>query len=205
MVTVDECTGRDNVVWRQPLKLIVLMGFPDSGKTTCLNGRADQPSLQGLCSILSGETDVPANTNERCREAFCTINGKKVNVYFGLDGDSEGFVYENITNIGQSSTPYDVAIITLQRRLVDANLAAGTVWQKWIDRSIRNYTSENPAKPFPDHERYYVHALVPQIYTAVNDYVGKIGTHVVNPPYQKWDDLTKCTQNHLLSLLALIV
>ena len=123
------------------LKLIVVMGFQDSGKTTCLKGRSTPlPQLNGLCKRLSGGTDAPIGGNEHCREAICSINGKTVSVYFGLDGDSEDIVYQNIENIGNKSpNPYDVAIITLQRRAVDASLSVGTVWQKWIDKSIHKY------------------------------------------------------------------
>ena len=187
------------------LKLIVLMGFPNSGKTTCLGGRSGSSPLQGLCNILSGGTDVAVGTNRQCREAVCTINGKAVRMYFGLDGDNESVIYKNIENIGQAQVPYDVAIITLQRRPVDANLVVGTVWQKWIDRSIQNYNTNNPTRQFPDHERYYVHTVIPQFCFAANGYVGKIGTQVVKLLNLKLDDLTKCTQGHIVSLLSLIV
>jgi hypothetical protein len=204
METVD-ASANNNVSWHHMLKLIVVMGFPSSGKTTCLKGRTVSPLLQGLCNILSGGTDVPVGTKENCREALCMVNGKTVNVYFGADGDSEDIVYENIENIGKSPLPYDVAIITLQRRPVDANLTVGTVWQKWIDRSIQNYNTNNPTRQFPDHERYYVPTGIPQFCFAANGYVGKIGTQVVNLPNLKMDDLTKCTQGHIVSLLSLIV
>ena len=203
---MSNSVAKDGATARRPrLKLIILMDFPDSGKTTCLGGRADPPVLQGLCSILSGGKDVPVNNKEHCREAECKINGKKVNVYFGLDGDSEEYVYENIYNIGQSGKPYDVAIITLQRRPVDANLAVGTVWQKWIDRSMQNYNAKHLSRVFPDHERYYVHTVIPQFCLAANAYIGKIGAQVVKLPNLKLDDLTRCTQDRIVTLLSLIV
>jgi len=194
-----------NVSELVPLKLVVVMGFPNSGKTTCLGGRSAPSPLQGLCNSLSGGTDIAVGTNSQCREAVCTINGKSIRVYFGLEGDDESVVYENVENIGQAQIPYDLAIITLQRRPVDANLVAGTVWQKWIDRSIQNYNTNNPTRQFPDHERYYVHTVIPQFCLAANGYVGKIGTQVVKLPNLKLDDLTKCTQGHIVSLLSLIV
>ncbi len=204
METVD-ASANNNVSWHHMLKLIVVMGFPSSGKTTCLKGRTVSPLLQGLCNILSGGTDVPVGTKENCREALCMVNGKTVNVYFGADGDSEDIVYENIENIGKSPLPYDVAIITLQRSPVDANLSVGTKWQKWIDDSIRDYSAANLSRPFPNHERYYMHTVIPQICMAANSYSGQIGTVVMKPPFQEWDDLTKCTQDHLLELLSLII
>jgi len=82
------------------LNLIVVMGFQNSGKTTCLKGRSDSSSLLGLCNILSGGTDMAVGANQHCRAASCTVNGKSVHVYFGLDGDDERAVYENIENIG---------------------------------------------------------------------------------------------------------
>lgn len=194
-----------NASERVLLKLIVVMGFPNSGKTTCLGGRSGTSPFQGLCNMLSGGTDVAVGSNPQCREAACTINGKSIRIYFGLDGDDESVVYKNIENIGRSANPYDVAIITLQRRPVDANLTVGTVWQKWIDRSIQNYNKKNSPKLFPDHERYYVNTVIPQFCFAANGYVGKIGTQVVNLPNLKMDDLTKCTQGHIVSLLSLIV
>ncbi len=187
------------------LKLIVVMGFPHSGKTTSLGGRFDPPpQLIGLSQQLSGGADVPVGGNEHCREATCQINGKMVDVYFGLDGDSEEIIYQNIKNIGDKSPkPYDVAIITLQRRTVDTSLSVGTVWQKWIDRSIQKYTNEN--SPFPDHERYYVHTIIPQICTAANKYGGQIGTTVISPPNKTWDSLTTSLQDHIIDLLLKIV
>ena len=205
MAFENVAAGNVGTNFQLPLKLIVVMGFPNSGKTTCLGGRSGSSPLQGLCNILSGGTDVPVGVNRQCREAVCTINGKAVHMYFGLDGDNESVIYENIENIGQAQVPYDVAIITLQRRPVDANLVVGTVWQKWIDRSIQNYNTNNPTRQFPDHERYYVHTVIPQFCFAANGYVGKIGTQVVKLPNLKLDDLTKCTQGHIVSLLSLIV
>ena len=201
----SKCVQNGKVSESMLLKLIVLMGFPNSGKTTCLGGRSGSSPLQGLCNILSGGTDVAVGTNRQCREAVCTINGKAVRMYFGLDGDNESVIYKTIENIGQAQVPYDVALITLQRRPVDANLVVGTVWQKWIDRSIQNYNTNNPTRQFPDHERYYVHTVIPQFCFAANGYVGKIGTQVVKLPNLKLDDLTKCTQGHIVSLLSLIV
>ena len=197
--------GNVGVVFKMPLKLIVVMGFPHSGKTTCLGGRSGSSPLQGLCNILSGGTDVAVGSNPQCREAVCTINGKSIRVYFGLDGDDESVVYENIENIGQAQIPYDVAIITLQRKPANVNLTVGTVWQKWIDRSIQNYNKKNSPKLFPGHERYYVHTVIPQFCFVANGYVGTIGTRVVRLPNLKLDNLTKCTQDHIVSLLSIIV
>lgn len=205
MSTTNDICNQNNIELCKPLKLIVLMGFPDSGKTTCLGGRGGSSPFRGLCNILSGGMDVAVASNPQCRESVCTINGKSIHVYFGLDGDDEGRVYENIKNIGQSSNPYDVAIITLQRRPVDATLTTGTVWQKWVDHSIQNYNAKNLLKPFPDHERYYVHTVIPQLCTKAYGYVGKIGTQVVQLPNQKLDNLTSCAQDHLLALLRMIV
>ena len=205
MVVGNVVSNNVNAVNQLPLRLIVVMGFPNSGKTTCLGGRDGSSPLQGLCNIISGGTAVAVGSNPRCREAVRTINGKTIRVYFGLDGDDESVVYENIENIGQAKIPYDVAIITLQRKPVDVNLTVGTVWQKWIDRSIRNYNAVNSSKPFPDHERYYVHTVIPQFCFAANGYVGKIGTQVINLPNLKLDDLTKCTQDHIVQMLSLIV
>ena len=205
MVVANITDGNVGACFQQPLKLVIVMGFPSSGKTTCLGGRSGSSPLQGLCNILSGGTDVMVGLNPQCREAVCTINGKSVRIYFGLDGDDESVVYENIKNIGKAVIPYDVAIITLQRRPVDANLTVGTVWQKWIDRSIQNYNANNPSSPFPDHERYYVHTIIPQLCLVGNGCVGKIGTQVVKLPSLKLDNLTRCTQDHIVSFLSLIV
>ena len=188
-----------------PLKLIVVMGFQDSGKTTCLGGRTDPPPLRGLCSILSGGTDTAVTGDDCCREATCAINGKAVDVYFGLDGDSKGIIHKHISNIGNRTIPrpYDVAIITLQRKSVNRYLSVGTAWQKWIDESIQKYLKDNSPRIFPSHERYYVHTVIPQICTFANGYVGQIGTQMVKPPQRKWDLLTICLQAHILGFRKL--
>ena len=191
---------------QQPLKLIVVMGFQDSGKTTCLDGRTTPlPLFAGLCRRLTGGLGVAIGGNEHCREAVCTINGKTVHMYFGSEGDSESIVYENIKNIGDgSSKPYDVVIITLQRKSVNQYMSVGTLWQKWIDKSIQDYLT-NTSRMFPSHERYYVHTVIPQVCTSANSHVGQIGTQIVKPPQRKCDLLTTCLQDHILDLLSKIV
>ena len=156
-------TSREGV-----LKLIIVLGFPNSGKTTLINS---------LYKDLTRKTDwilKGDNSHEKWHDEICTINSKSVNVYFGLDGDDEGCMYDNIKRIAQKK--YDVAIIPLSRSVLHyPTQTIRYVWEKWIDRSIYNLTSAKQPTAFPDHERYYVHTLIPQL-SANPDYTGQIYT-----------------------------
>ena len=92
----------------------------------------------------------------------------------GLDGDDEGYVYDNIKRIVQKE--YDVAIIPLSRSVLHyPTQTIRYVWEKWIDRSIYNLANAKQPTVFPNHERYYVHTMIPQL-SANPDYTGQIYT-----------------------------
>ena len=164
MIAMDErMTVREGL-----LKLIIVLGFPNSGKTKLINS---------LYKDLTGKTDwilKGDNSHEKWRDEICTINSKSANVYFGLDGDDEECVYGNIKRIVLKK--YDVAIIPLSRSvLYYPTRTIHYMWEKWIDKSIYNLVSAKSPIVFPDHERYYVHTLIPQV-CLDPDYTGRIGT-----------------------------
>ena len=174
------------------LKLIIVMGFPNSGKTTLINA---------LYQDFTGRTDWIVNDDgryEKWRDAIYTINSKHVNIYFGLDGDDEDCVYGNIERIARKK--YDIAIIPLSRSTLHyPTQAIRYVWEKWIDRSISNLTGTLQKMAFPDHERYYVHTLIPQLCVTPN-YTGQISTK-----YEAMARSLDLTKYHIKKLLEAIV
>jgi hypothetical protein len=128
-------------------KLIVVIGFQNSGKSTLMSN---------LYTRLSGKTCDP---DTRFETVTCPL-GKNpcANVYLGFDGDDYACVSENLERIQKGQ--YDVGEITLRRASYYPGYT-GKGWQKWIDKWIidNGYPS-----PFDNYERYYVHTLVPMIY-----------------------------------------
>lgn len=175
------------------LKLIIVLGFPNSGKTTLINS---------LYKGLTGKTDwiVKADgSHEKWRDEICTINSKSVNVYFGLDGDDEGCVYGNIKRIALKK--YNVAIIPLSRSvLYYPTQTIHYVWEKWIDRCIYNLANAKQPTVFPDHERYYVTTLIPQLCISPN-FTGKIGTQATpkHPLCGAMFNIAETCTRHLLT------
>ena len=175
------------------LKLIIVLGLPNSGKTTLINR---------LYTDLTHRSDWDIDSSERWRSASCIIEKKQTDIYFGLDGDDEECVAKNIDRI--ASKRYDIAIIPLSRSVMNYNTQAiPYVWQKWIDRSIYNLSMATPQKVFPNHERYYVHTLIPQL-CMMSDYTGQICTQ-----FDSWsktcDKLSDVTEDHIKQLLQMIV
>lgn len=128
-------------------KLIVVVGFPNSGKSTLLSN---------LYARFSGKT---CSSTENYKTVTCPL-GKNpcANVYLGFDGDDYECVRENLERIQKGK--YDVAIIALTRACYYPG-CTGKRWQKWIDEWIVN---NGYPSPFDNYERYYVHTLVPMMY-----------------------------------------
>lgn len=178
------------------LKLIIVLGFPNSGKTTLINS---------LYQDLTGKTDWIVRddgSHEKWRDAICTINSKNVNLYFGLDGDDTRCVYGNIKRIAQKE--YDAAIIPLSRSILHyPTQAIRYMWEKWIDRCIHNLVNAKQPAVFPDHERYYVHTLIPQV-CSNPDFTGRIGTQLTlkHPLCNPMSDIVKA---QIINLITTIV
>ena len=178
------------------LKLIIVLGFPNSGKTTLINS---------LYQDLTGKTDWIVRddgSHERWRDAICTINSKNVNLYFGLDGDDEDCVFGNIKRIALKK--YNVAIIPLSRSvLYYPTQTIHYMWEKWIDKSICNLASSKPPIAFPDHERYYVHTSIPQV-CLDPDFTGLIGTQT-RPEHPLCNPMSNIVEAHIRNLITTIV
>ena len=175
------------------LKLIIVLGFPNSGKTTLINR---------LYADLTHRSDWDIDSPQRWRSATCTIKKKQIDIYFGLDGDDEECVAKNVDRIANKR--YDIAIIPLSRSVMNyGTQAIPYVWQKWIDRSIYNFSMAKPSKVFPDHERYYVHTLIPQL-CMIPKYSGQICTQFGSLS-KMCDKLSDVTGNHIKQLLQIIV
>lgn len=175
------------------LKMIVILGFPNSGKSTL---------IQNLFKKMSGQTNWPSKGQPQWQRTPYSINAKTIDVYFGSDGDDYSCVSDNIRRIANGS--YDVAIIA-QTRSVVTNPGQSThyVWGKWIDRSICALSHGTPSIVFPDHERFYVHSAIPQ-FSSAPDYTGQIQVPS-NPNDPRWTLLSSCTENYVDQLLHLIV
>lgn len=167
-------------------KLIVIVGFSNSGKSTLMSN---------LYTRLSGKVCAP---NTKHVVVTCPLGqNHNANVYLGFDGDDRLWIDDNLDRIRNGQ--YDVAIITLSR----ANYTltnTGKGWQKWIDDWLHG--NQYPV-PFDDYERYYVHTEVPMLYTQQNP-LGLIATQV-SPVMQLLPTLEKLTEDHVVDLLNLIV
>lgn len=169
-------------------KLIVLMGFPNSGKSTV---------MANLYARLSGKT---CSATTKFKTVTCPLGkNPNANVYLGFDGDDYACVSENLDRIRSGN--YDVAVITLSRACYYPR-CTGKGWQKWIDEWIIN---NGYPPPFDNYERYYVHTLMPMIYSPASP-------HGCNPLAPKPSSvpsfvpvLEKQTEDHIVDLLNFIM
>ena len=168
-------------------KLIVLVGFGNSGKSTLMSN---------LYTRLSSGKGCAQNTKHEI--VMCPLGqNPNANVYLGFDGDDRSCIDDNLDRIRNGQ--YDVAIITLSRASYTVT-NTGKGWQKWIDDWL--YGNQYPV-PFDDYERYYVHTEVPMIH-AVQMPFGMIATQV-SPVGPLVTALEKLTEDHIVDLLNLIV
>ncbi len=175
------------------LKLVIVLGFPNSGKTSL---------IQNLYQNMTGQTNWPPKGLPQWQSARCAINAKLVNVYYGSDGDDYGCVFDNMQRIATGG--YDVAIIALSRSLFQyPHGPIHYMWEKWIDKSIIALSRQTPSIVFPAHERYYVHTAIPQT-CRYPDYTGEIGTQQ-QPKHPLCGRLSNLVQAQISQLLAVIV
>ena len=168
-------------------KLIVLVGFGNSGKSTLMSN---------LYTRLSSGKGCAQNTKHEI--VMCPLGqNPNANVYLGFDGDDRSCIDDNLDRIRNGQ--YDVAIITLSRASYTLT-NTGKGWQKWIDDWL--HKNQYPV-PFDDYERYYVHTEVPMVYTAQTP-LGLIATQT-SPVVPLVTALEKLTEGHMVDLLNLIV
>lgn len=174
------------------LKLIIVIGFPNSGKTTL---------IESLCTYYAGTSYKCLDTKGKCREATCMVKGHPAKIYFGLDGDGYNYVFENMKYAAVGN--YDYAILPLSRSVLQyATFSVSYIWQKWIDYSISDLARLTPSVVFPAHERYYVHTAIPQL-CVLPDYTGQICT---DPKlhYAHSMALSNLTRDYVINLINII-
>ena len=168
-------------------KLIVVVGFSSSGKSTLMSNLYTHLSSGKVCA-----------QNTKHEIVMCPLGqNPNANVYLGFDGDDRSCIDDNLDRIRNGQ--YDVAIITLSRASYTVT-NTGKGWQKWIDDWLRR--NQYPV-PFDDYERYYVHTEVPMLYTA-HVPLGQIATQPP-PGDPRVPVLEKLIGDHIVDLLNLIV
>ena len=177
---------------RPRLKLIIVIGFQNSGKTMLIDD---------LCAHYAGMAYKCLDSEGRCREAECKVNGHLAKMYFGLDGDGYNYVFENMKYVAVGN--YDYAIIPLSRSILQyTSLSVSYIWQKWIDYSVSNLATSTPSIVFPEHERYYVHTAIPQLCVS-SDCTGRICTdRRLHYPYCA--ELSNLTRDYTINLINTI-
>lgn len=169
---------------KRQFRLIVLVGFPDSGKTTVLQNLYQHLSGSRSPSLKRSEmvtTGLPWNASAR--------------ILIGFDGDDYDSVAENFEEI-KNKKP-DCAVIALSR----APYVAGStryVWQKWIDGWI---SRNRVPTPFDNYERFYIHSLLPTIHTlSTPDGVAVMKAYLGYPHIAMCENMA---EKQILDILAL--
>ena len=130
--------------------------------------------------------------------------GRRLNVFFGENGDDLNCVAENLYEIAKRNSsdkaPFDVAIIPLRR--VDFGPQSRS-WGKWLMRvidSVRVGWCGNPSIPnaFDNADVYYVHTLWPQ-YFPVCGGMSLVTSNTITHP--NVDALSQIIEDQVVSLI----
>lgn len=185
----------DNSHSGRRLKLIVVVGYEDTGKTKLIK------SLYNRLCWRSGGT-LAGEYAYWC-EAIVSA-GRHVNIFFGENGDDWNCVAENLYEIAKRNlsdeAPFDFAIIPLRR--VDSGRQSGS-WAKWLESSIlniRNGVTWPPAIPnaFDNADVYYVHTLWPQFFPVRGGTVLATTNTVTHPNV---DALSQIMEDQVVTLI----
>ena len=187
---------RDDMAYSgRRLKLVVVVGYENTGKTTLIRSL-----YKRLCWRSGG---MLAGGCAYWCEAIIGV-GRRVNIFFGENGDDWNCVARNLYEIAKRNSsndvPFDFAIITLRR--VDFGPQSRS-WAKWLRRvvdGIRTGIWDRPPIPnaFDNVDIYYVHTLWPQYFPILGG-TGLATTSTVTHP--NVDALSRITEDQVVFLL----
>lgn len=184
------------------LKLIVVMGYANTGKSTVI-----RRVFSRLCCQFGGY----GRKQESYWGHVNIGHGKTALLYCGEDGDDWSCVVHNLYDIAKRNqggeVPYDYAIIGLRR--VDFGWQSRS-WMRWIGaavNSIRMGASINGVKQLPipnafdNVDVYYVHTAWPEQFPvgrSVQDTMTATPKSLTVPPV---DELSRWCEDQVIGLL----
>lgn len=195
------------------LKVIVVVGYRDTGKTTMI-----QRLFKRLCFRSVGHGAVTKVNGEDVVSSYwgdCHCGNGKVSMgFFGENGDDEDCVYANLyevakANYAKESGCFDFVVIPLRR--VDQGGQCRS-WIHWVASAVERIRTGRDAQgrpsvtPIPnaflDAEFHYVHTAWPQYFPDVNPVVGEVASPSVST-IPTVDELSSFVENQVLSLLRM--
>lgn len=177
------------------LKLIVIVGNENTGKTTLIKSL-----YKRLCWRSGGNL---ADNSAYWGEAVLGA-GRRVNVFFGENGDDWNCVAENLYEIAKRNSsdevPFDFAIIPLRRVDFGHQSRSWTKWLMSVIDSIRVGIWGRTAIPnaFDNADVYYVHTLWPQFFPVRGGSSLATANTVTHPNV---DALSQITEDQIVSLI----